>query len=53
MKPNYARFLVCIIGLGIVAVVFLSGCASNGVVDACPYVRNENPSLLQGRTTGQ
>jgi hypothetical protein len=34
-------------------IALLGGCAStHGVVDNCPDVKNENPSLLQGRGTG-
>ena len=46
---------LCSVVIGLLAIglcVALGGCAG-GTVDACPYVRNENPSLLQGRTPPQ
>lgn len=33
----------------LLVMLLLSGCATRGTIDACRDVRNENPSLLQGR----
>lgn len=30
--------------------LLLGGCHGNDIIHACPDVRHENPSLLQGRT---
>jgi len=52
-RPVHQRLRFLLSGLMAVGVgASLGGCAG-GTIDACPYVRNENPSLLQGRMTSQ
>ena len=48
-RSRSRSILVLVLGMGLL--VLLGGCASNGVIDACPAVRYENPSLLQGRSS--
>ena len=52
-RPVHQRLRPVLTGLMAVGLgASLGGCAG-GTIDACPYVRNENPSLQQGRTTSQ
>ncbi len=45
---SFRSVIILLLSLGLC--IGLAGCAG-GTVDACPYVRNENPSLLQGRSS--